>query len=562
MSVQDPVLVDHGSFSFLPAELVEALNQTYFLHLLVTDPAKVIPPGKSLLSMLTHANFRPSSEKEANDKHAAILDRVTEVAHRAFWNEAFNSLSSPLPSVQLVRLKRLYLDLHEALTPLFPPNNRIIISLSSPIPPTSSPLHSTLALLKEILLALRQRCAPVRDPVVNELLDSLSNPPPANARPTEIQPPEYTPPSDPLPPQYSISPLAEFVIDTIKATISLADQMKSDLNTFVLGSMTEAQLQSVLQNDVKLRERELVLQIWDQNVARQQWRSWLADKPGEGSVVPEDKKWTVRLLRALGSDKAVYCNLPSPKSTLNGDSTADTPEVSQLLEPNQLPPQLFFASLTLENIQNYLQAIVIAAALRSLTRLPPSNPNSTGSDTSPTNFMGRIWTLLKAEIDMDESADAEGGTKVINLADEVVRARQLSSAPAPLEVEEEKRLRAAVERTLRANDPVFLLLEKRLLLALEKALLSDPSTAPNGSTSSIPEKMQTGRAFGGERAEKRPRLMFANASITPESTGARLGAGPVVPGFEDAVLQDAIREVSQKLVDCIAWTGSVWGDLI
>lgn len=74
----------------LPVELMEALNQTYFLHLLLTDPGSVIPPGKSLLSMLIHANFVPGgneAEGKAKDAHEAIADRVKEVAHRAFWAE-------------------------------------------------------------------------------------------------------------------------------------------------------------------------------------------------------------------------------------------------------------------------------------------------------------------------------------------------------------------------------------------------------------------------------------------------------------------------------------------
>lgn len=82
--------------SQLPFELVEALNQTYFLHLLVTQPEKVIPPGKSLLSMMTHANYVASEEDEQNrDKldqakaeRQVIERKVKEVAHRAFWNEA------------------------------------------------------------------------------------------------------------------------------------------------------------------------------------------------------------------------------------------------------------------------------------------------------------------------------------------------------------------------------------------------------------------------------------------------------------------------------------------
>lgn len=88
MSVSEPLLVDHASLALLPSELIDALNQTYFLHLLITEPRKVIPPGKSLLSMMTQANFKASDDdKPKQDRQAQIADRVKEVAHKAFWNE-------------------------------------------------------------------------------------------------------------------------------------------------------------------------------------------------------------------------------------------------------------------------------------------------------------------------------------------------------------------------------------------------------------------------------------------------------------------------------------------
>lgn len=85
-------LFSSNAHAQLPAELMDALNQTYFLHLLLTDPGSVIPPGKSLLSMLIHANFVPGGNEaegkgKAKDAHEAMVDRVKEVAHKAFWAE-------------------------------------------------------------------------------------------------------------------------------------------------------------------------------------------------------------------------------------------------------------------------------------------------------------------------------------------------------------------------------------------------------------------------------------------------------------------------------------------
>ena len=417
---------------------------------------------------------------------------------------------------------------------LFPPNHPILISLSSPLPPTSSPLHSTLSLLKELLIALRQRCAPVRDETVDNLLASFAQP---------------------------SSPLPQFVIDMIKAVIALADQMKSDLNTFVIGSMTDSQLRNLLSNDVKSRERDLVLRIWgSKDLVRHSWRAWLDNSLD----AQHGNRWISALIQALFSDKPVSCRLP----------TSTPSETTQSFE---LPPQLFFSIPLLLDLQNHLQAIVIAAALRSLARLPSSTPPHSSSD-----FMNRIWTLLKSEINTSGNSieyDDTERTKIINLADEVVRATQLSFTSGKLSTNEEQTLRSAVERTLRPNDPVFLLLKKRLMGSLEKLWLSS-SVVPNGSTAtrepftSIPEKMLTGTGprSGQETSisDKRLKRMVSESlsDFYPSSSSHQnfvVGIEAermVIAGFEDVVLRKAIGETSQKLADCIEWIGSVWGDLV
>lgn len=579
--------------SQLPFELVEALNQTYFLHLLVTQPEKVVPPGKSLLSMMTHANYVAAEEdgKDSNKhdhakaNHQAIEKKVKEVAHRAFWNEASSAfigvigytdtvylqalemLSSPLPSVQLPRLKQLYSDLHEALAPHFPPGHRILVSLESPLPPTSSPLHSTIILLKEIVAALRERCAPVRDEAVDNLARSLENLPPASAE--------------------SHTELAQFVLDSMKNILQFAEDMRRDLNTFVLGAMSESQLKGGLTRDVKKRERDLVVKVWGQENVRRAWREWVSQLAEE---CDGETKWLKRLFLALGNDKPVYSHIPPTvtsnveSSAMNGinatlpsaenqaDASMQSPEpaISGNSGPplQRLPPQLLFFSPTLLYIQNYIQAIVIAAALRALTRLPAST-------TSASDFMQRVWTLLETEIEGDvpdmrhpQRSDPAGEiqTKLVNLADEVVRVRQLVSGLS-IKPEEEGELRTTVERTLRASDPVFLLLRRRLIKTLEDRVVEsvkDGADATPNSKPSIPMKMQTGKDLPGERAGKRIRLNLPGhleGEYSQRINRAKLD-GPPVPGFEDPVLQRVIREVLGKIMDTVSWTGSVWGDLV
>ena len=357
------------------------------------------------------------------------------------------------------------------------------------------------------------------------------------------------------------SPLPQFVIDMIKAVIALADQIKSDLNTFVIGSMTDAQLRSLLTNDVKSKERDLVLRIWGtKDLVQHSWRVWLNNSP----EAPHENRWIAALIQALFSDKPVSCRLP----------TSTPSETTQSLE---LPPQFFFSVPLLLDLQNHLQAIVIAAALRSLARLPSSALSHSSSD-----FMSRIWSLLESEINTSGNSkdyDDTERTKIINLADEVVRANQLSLTSGKLDINEEQRLRSAVERTLRPNDPVFLLLKKRLMGSLEKLWLSssdvpNSSTATRGPSTYIPEKMSTGKGprSGQESSisEKRLKHMVSESlsnSYPPSSSHQNVVVGTeaekmVIAGFEDVALRKAIGETAQKLADCIEWIGSVWGDLV
>jgi hypothetical protein len=68
----------------LPLELVDSLNQTYFLHLLATDPEKVLPPGKSILSTMSRPHTQP---KDGEGVLPSLQEKVEDIAYRAFWDE-------------------------------------------------------------------------------------------------------------------------------------------------------------------------------------------------------------------------------------------------------------------------------------------------------------------------------------------------------------------------------------------------------------------------------------------------------------------------------------------
>jgi hypothetical protein len=83
-----PLLRSLPPLTHLPADLLDLLNQTYFLHLLANDPSKVLPPGKSLLSVLS----RPSVRQKRDDDPPALQEKVEEMIHKAFWDEVLRHL--------------------------------------------------------------------------------------------------------------------------------------------------------------------------------------------------------------------------------------------------------------------------------------------------------------------------------------------------------------------------------------------------------------------------------------------------------------------------------------
>ena len=385
-------------------------------------------------------------------------------------------------------------DLHTALIPLFPAEHPILTSLSAPLPPTSSPLLTAINYSHEILVSLRKRCAPARDASIDALLASLADPP------------------------THLLELATFVIETIQSLLTLAEAMKDDLSQFVLGSMGEVQLAATIADQARLQERALVLDLWRDSVIQEETATWLAglSQPYALTVAPTSRKWVLRLVQALGATDPVTC--PLPTKSVTPEDIAPPPV------PNILPPPFFFSTPELFYIQNFLQALVIAAALRAL--LP-------GSVSPPEDLMYRIWTLLLASVNEENGSE---DSRLINLADELVRASSLVD-------DEAAKLRAAVERTVRASDPVFLLLQRRLLSTLAERLAVAPIVPVHRKDA--PTEMRTGKR--------------STVNVTEERTEA---TAVDVKGFGDPVLAGAIQEGLTKLQTVVRWIESIWADTV
>ncbi|EPQ57505.1 hypothetical protein GLOTRDRAFT_38208 [Gloeophyllum trabeum ATCC 11539] len=456
---------------------------------------------------------RPRQEAEhQNDQVPSLRAKVEDIVHRAFWDEALEALSNPTASSQVHRLQALYKDLYDALKYILPSNHPVLATLGSPLSPTSSPLLSAITHLREVVTALRERCAPARDQYIDELLHRLDD---AN-------------------PRLPVGELANIVVEVVKSILKFTEVMKDDLAQFVLGTMGEKQLRAAIREEARRGERQLVIEIWGEQRTQELWIQWVSAFNGTYLTTGVELGrhiWIPRLVEALGSVIAVS----SPELPINDGA-------SEGQNDNVLPPPLFVSGPSLLYVQNYLQALVIAAALRSLTRLPPSGPA-----TENTSFMDRVWALLKAEIDGEPGS---GGTKLINLADEVVRARK--SLGEPLDAAEEEKLRAAVKRTLQIDDPVYVLLQKRLLSVITTRLVQ---SAQRKQQPMAPAHLQSGR----ERPGKRPRLVIDDE---PEESRERTPEGEViVKGFEDPVLVRAIGEAVGRLRSKVEWTREVWHDL-
>lgn len=443
-------------------------------------------------------------------------------------------MSNPAPAVQLPRLKRLYEDLYTALKPLLPTNHLLLVTLSSPLSPTSSPLRSAIIHLREILVCLRERCAPARDGQIDALIRTI----------------------DDLSSIASVPDMSKLVVDTVRSILQLAEAMQDDLSQFVLGTMNEKQLRAVLVTQAQQRQRELVLELWRPQQIEDSWSNWVEDNSFvQDSAADRTSRyaWVHRLMQALGLTVPVACHLPMVPPT------SSEPEAPS---SNTLPPPLFFVCPTLLHMQNYLQALVIAASLRSLVRMPSASLPSPAahpetSEVDSESFIARIWALLKAEVNEDPGA---GDTKLVNLADEVIRVRrQFNGDGEVVNAKEEATLRAAVDRTLQPHDPVFLLLQKRLLEAIAARLAHPLEASPQPHGLRLPDKLQTGR----EGLGKRQRLVDMEPidSMTQPRDSVK---EPLltVKGFEDKVLVKAVGEALVKLRSCVEWTEQVWADVV
>ncbi|KAL5480535.1 hypothetical protein ACEPAI_1805 [Sanghuangporus weigelae] len=558
-----------------PIVLPMGFADAAFLHVLVTHPESVIPPGKSLRAALLRGAAN-SNENSGGNAPESLQSAVEKIVHRAFWDEVRESLSDSEPSTQIARLRLLYKDLHTTLEGLLPQSHPSYVRLTDPLSPTPAPLQSARNHLLELTTALQERCAPARDVQLSSIRNVL-----------EIE---------------NASDLPSRLVQAIKQILEVSEVMKKDLSNAILGAVKDEDLEKEILRMARVEERRAILEIYGAKSVRDRWKSWLSSENTESNIGRNENEWIRRLVVALGADVPISCPLPEGNS-----SAFNTPSASmQSSSPsNEVPPIFALSSSNLLHIQNHIQALVIVAVLRTLVPHPrstfsnsssshtlsgisspssASKPVSQGSseETSETRtFADRVLSLLMIEV--DETSEDAGTTKLINLADEVLQEhRRLqaihaasSSDKSSLPSIDEQTIRSHVDALLKPTNPVFILLRKRLLNSLADSLISvlhtEREKRERDDGRRLPDAIKTGREV--ERQTKRPRLNFSHSTSSgPESDLDLKERGHLLrlieevirsgrvqaKGYEDPVL--VIGEVLGELADVVEWVRDTWAN--
>ena len=106
----------------IPSSLVMALDAAYLFHLLARDPGRVVPPGKSLLSVLVGLKQTVTRTLDSPPEKS-----VQKTVHRAFWDQVNTSLHTSLS-----RSRALMLHLIRPLKHFLPhshPHKSVVLRL-------------------------------------------------------------------------------------------------------------------------------------------------------------------------------------------------------------------------------------------------------------------------------------------------------------------------------------------------------------------------------------------------------------------------------------------------
>ncbi|KAH7108272.1 hypothetical protein BKA62DRAFT_824477 [Auriculariales sp. MPI-PUGE-AT-0066] len=426
---------------------------------------------------------RPRSADQYADN--PIAARVADTVTRAFFDSIAETFSTSDTVAHVARLNQLYHDLHAAFTDVLPPQIPEMATLAAPIASSHPPLETARDDLKALLNACRRRCAPARDATIDGLLRTLAD---------------------------VTNSLAQAVTNTIRGTLKLAEDMRHDMLAFASSKWREADVKLWLRAEAIVHEKAAILSLTDPESARKVWDQWLSTQPERDSTL---EHWVSRLLIAVGQNTPVQIQLK--------------PDLAENMPPEKhvLPPQFALCIGDLVRIQNLVQALVVVAALLALI---PNRQETT--EASSASHGDRLWSLLSSEIDPGSTPSPEQHTTLADLEAELLRVNPQAD-------------RNAINRILRYEDPVFALLQKRVLAALEASV---PSAVQRyrARRGAAPLRLITGRGRGTRQDDP------AASDNIPVDV-------PVVKGLEDEVLRRRLASTAEDVSRIVLWITDVWG---
>ncbi|QRV96653.1 hypothetical protein RhiJN_24671 [Ceratobasidium sp. AG-Ba] len=460
------------------------LQDSQFLYRLANMPEIIPNAYQSILSLMKSSSL----DDQGTQPSGGGQDIIQETLKIAYWDQMKEALELEDPKAQIDQLKILYKDLAEASSKFFPPAHPARVLFEFDLAPTTQPLRTATHDMVFLIERLRERCAPIRDEALLEIQEILG----------------------------SFSAAA--VATAARKIISITKLMRNDLNGYILQNASETDARRWVRIQARAKEREAALQIsGTREKLEQEWKGYLHVQ----NAMVSPTMLARRLLETISA--------PTAASFLPPDAR---PADSR--EQNLVPPQFMLSVDFLVKVQDLLQALVIVAALRSLVPL---------AEGLTENFMTRLWTLIELAI-LEPNSPSESQVKLVNLQDEVVEAYKASHAsgslPGPTITD--SALRSIVSRTLRTEDPVFRLLQKRLISALEAELVR-VSSGEVGA----PSVLRSGR----------------ETSINQESSMRSIETARVrARGFENPVLDKPIVKLLQYIQRVLEWIRFCWDDFV
>lgn len=432
-------------------KLKEEANVAFLLRALALQPKRVLPPGKSLLSLFS------KGKDDADEEKRKRAQEVEAVIKRAYWDAAYEQLASPSPDVQIPRIKVFYHDLWEALKPLVPQTHPLMVILTSPLSPSSNPLASALHYLQAALTLMRSLCAPARDEAIDESLASL-------AKVDKLHAPR--------------DELAKAYTSGIRFALDMCGTMVDDLQSFMAKYGNESNVAAMLRASAREHERQAIIGAFGKEEIQRAWKEWA------------QKSWRDQMVDVVG-------------------------DLNPLMQAaDLLPSTLIMSRVDLAEAQTLLLGLVISASIRTLvpalsqTRLVTLYNNNSKAIELENQFMGRVWTLIGADPFATDHATQE--SDIDNIAAEVFRIWKLRNPNEQNISAKEKEFGDMVRRMINEEThPVRVLLKKRVTDALKERLAQPivpikqeaPTTVAAGRALQPTARLKSSKIFPSDQKE-------------------------------------------------------------